>query len=631
MKPYLFLFILCFAGFTPNIAAPPDWPLTPSDYENQANMVARLEVDTELDNNPDNIIGFFVGTEVRATATPITVGDNEQYYFITIYSNVSADETMEIKAYLADNDAVYTVNESYQFVKSRLDGSVDEPFIITLSTDGDLPISLTTVHEQITLQNYAFSDIVLDDILIQQDNDPIQWTYQAGGNLVGNVNQGVFEVQAFDPEWTGSEIMTLTATEISSNQYTASIDIVYTVLEDYAGPAWGTIPGETIAPEETFTPFNLNDYENEFEGDCMNFSWKPVLEIPDIWSTSPDWSVHPPDYQYTMTITARVNFSDNYYFVGEDDKLGAFMDGEERGVAEVILVDGEPYYFLTVYSSTGGDITLKLYSSEFRNIYTIPSRIPFQANGSLGTPDVPQILNAAPLTIDINAFGEVQVIILEPTWRGEQAFEFTAADCDLPALKNDVTFATFAVTDGSLPIEWLSFDGKSQEDIILLNWAMNSTESIQGFHIQRSESLDGRDWKTIGFVPYPTGHTTKHFLFKDENPLMGNNYYRLKIVDWNQEEQFSNTISVQHKKQSLNIFPNPTTSDELFLEFWTAQEGTATFQIYNKLGQLEQTFDYELQQGNNLIALPIHSLSSGVYTLSGHVAGKSLIELFLKN
>jgi len=69
-----------------------------------------------------------------------------------------------------------------------------------------------------------------------------------------------------------------------------------------------------------------------------------------IYGQAPNWSVNQNNYQYTMTFVGFLN-SDGSRLVSTNDKVAAFVNGECRGIANLIFVTSENQYYayLTVF------------------------------------------------------------------------------------------------------------------------------------------------------------------------------------------------------------------------------------------------------------------------------------------
>ena len=78
----------------------------------------------------------------------------------------------------------------------------------------------------------------------------------------------------------------------------------------------------------------------------------------------PNWSVNSANYQYSMTFTAFLNVNGTA-LTSTNDKVGAFINGELRGVASVVYVSSADKYvvFLSVFANTNGEtISFKIYN-----------------------------------------------------------------------------------------------------------------------------------------------------------------------------------------------------------------------------------------------------------------------------
>jgi hypothetical protein len=96
-------------------------------------------------------------------------------------------------------------------------------------------------------------------------------------------------------------------------------------------------------------------------------------------------------------------------------------------------------------------------------------------------------------------------------------------------------------------VKWLYFNGVSIDNINHLKWVTATEVDNWKFEIQRS--LDGEQWGVVGYV---LGHGTSSFqntyVFYDkyEYPNITNIYYRLKQIDFNNNFDYSDIISIDH-------------------------------------------------------------------------------------
>ncbi|TXF88137.1 ExeM/NucH family extracellular endonuclease [Neolewinella aurantiaca] len=98
--------------------------------------------------------------------------------------------------------------------------------------------------------------------------------------------------------------------------------------------------------------------------------------------------------------------------------------------------------------------------------------------------------------------------------------------------------------DSPLPVELLSFTGQEQEGDVLLNWSTASEQMTERFDVQRRDV--NSTFATIGTLP-ATGNSSEQqdYSFLDTDPVNGTNEYRLRIVDVDGSEAFSDIVSIE--------------------------------------------------------------------------------------
>jgi hypothetical protein len=79
-------------------------------------------------------------------------------------------------------------------------------------------------------------------------------------------------------------------------------------------------------------------------------------------------------------------------------------------------------------------------------------------------------------------------------------------------------------------------------------------------------AADAMHWKTIGFVASAGSEgnsaSVLRYSFKDNNPVAGTNYYRLKQIDLNGDTEYSHIENVDFSmKKLLVIYPNPVVDE----------------------------------------------------------------------
>lgn len=114
----------------------------------------------------------------------------------------------------------------------------------------------------------------------------------------------------------------------------------------------------------------------------------------------------------------------------------------------------------------------------------------------------------------------------------------------------------------SLPVELTNFLSYSLEETNEVQLVWETASEINNRHFEIEHSLDGRDFKIIGNVE-GNGSTSlnQKYSFIHNTPFQGNNYYRLKQVNYDLSYEYSDVIfqilennkAVQIKVNSLNL------------------------------------------------------------------------------
>lgn len=129
--------------------------------------------------------------------------------------------------------------------------------------------------------------------------------------------------------------------------------------------------------------------------------------------------------------------------------------------------------------------------------------------------------------------------------------------------ENDTIFAYFDFID-PLPVEWLSFNGELNDLWGELDWATAS--EINSSHFEVLRSADGQNFEKIGEVASSgNSNTPRNYQFTDKSLPEGIQYYRLKQVDFDGANDYSNTIAIDYglAEKAILIAPNPNNGEFL--------------------------------------------------------------------
>jgi hypothetical protein len=167
-----------------------------------------------------------------------------------------------------------------------------------------------------------------------------------------------------------------------------------------------------------------------------------------------------------------------------------------------------------------------------------------------------------------------------------------------------------------LPITLITFEGRQAGAGIELEWRTGS--ELNNDYVAIERSFDGRAFDEIGRVPgQGDSNQPRAYAFRDDFPLPGINYYRLRQVDYDGTTEYHPVIAVAFEGQSrlgLRAFPNPV-EDELRV-VWTAPQGRAQTPFLRLLDANGRLLgEYPVAGNGGVYNLPAAELPAGLYVL----------------
>ena len=236
------------------------------------------------------------------------------------------------------------------------------------------------------------------------------------------VVMGVGVAHGQDPGWTINpadfeSTMSLTGRVMQGNTAIAHPGDQVAV---FAGTEIRGVTTGTVVGAETL--FFLTAYADT-DGESLSFRYfdaaagvvRPIAETivfetngvrglvsdPLVWMAEgagpPTWSVNPSDFVSTMSITGQVLVNGAPAAAGS--LLAAFVGEDVRGVADATDVNGQRYFFLTVYANTSGEtVRLEAFDAVTGQVAEAAEQITFATNDVLGSVQSPLMFTVATAT-----------------------------------------------------------------------------------------------------------------------------------------------------------------------------------------------------------------------------------------
>jgi len=178
------------------------------------------------------------------------------------------------------------------------------------------------------------------------------------------------------------------------------------------------------------------------------------------------------------------------------------------------------------------------------------------------------------------------------------------------------TSGVASITIGNpLPVDWLEFKGKHVDKTVQLNWSTASEKNADRFEVERS--TNGNEFIRIGAVA-ASGNSSvvNHYAFIDNDPSSGSNYYRLRQLDYDGTEDFSNTILVEVKQKIGKAYPNPVTQNIIYFDKQEINDRPLDFKLFDISGKLVMDTRIISSNSNRLPLNIDESIPSGSYLLT---------------
>ena len=235
-----------------------------------------------------------------------------------------------------------------------------------------------------------------------------------------------------------------------------------------------------------------------------------------------------------------------------------------------------------VYQFSGYDLWITKYSGGQNGVYTGPA--------STGGVSVPAVFSA---------------------YGSDHKVEFTVDN-----------FSTFYIHPSlfpfsALPVEFVSFTGLNVGNVNQLEWITASELNSSKFVVEKS--LDGNSFTYIG--EKPAAGNSNHLItynFNDNNPVVGNNYYRLKIIDLDGTFTYSNIVNIPIGEVLSNsfarVYPNPT-AGKLNVEIQSTANFDTKLAVYDIVGTKIYEKSVGLVKGLNTVDCNFSTMAQGAYVL----------------
>lgn len=428
----------------------PDWNFTRvNEFQNSMNFAIQLKVDRATSADRSDVIGAFIGDELRGVANieyvrALDTNDpkdpfnapNAYVAFLTVYSN-GEDEPIQFRVWDGSQCITYNdVVENFDFVPGTFIGTPLTPIEFNTSSTQERMIPLKKGWNWVSY-NLDLEDNGLDSLTVslkhKQNQDQIQSvssfsSYDATSQKwIGGLNEVSFRhrylhfTQAVDTLVLIGTPYDVPSSTIQIKEGWNWIGFVPQIGMgiDTALSSLTFVNGDLIKSHTAFAQYIAGegwigslDFMEPGEGYLLNKKTSGTLTYPNIGDrvflrpatprtvSNMIWEVEPADYEQTMTLIATLD-GHSSIDISEEDEIGVFVGEEVRGAAKIQYIPETDTYlaFLTVFANQGGEaLSFVYYDNLDGHTYNLTETLAFRGNdmiGSVRDPFVFSVLSTA--------------------------------------------------------------------------------------------------------------------------------------------------------------------------------------------------------------------------------------------
>lgn len=231
-------------------------------------------------------------------------------------------------------------------------------------------------------------------------------------------------------------------------------------------------------------------------------------------------------------------------------------------------------------------------------------------------------------TLNINYTTGNIVYTPNPDFSGTDTFTYEVCSNQSEFRQCDEAIVELSVRSVILPISLMDFSAYLvEENQVKISWTTTGELGNDYFEIQRS--TNGRDWEIIQKEPgagYSNGYL--QYTWLDPFPREGYNYYRLRQVDLNGQDEIFEVVSVKlpiEEELQVKIYPNPSG------QFFSVEADAGELDhilIFNPYGQILNAYIKFSRISDTQILVDMQNLPTGVYVVKTKISGHMIRKFF---
>lgn len=177
-------------------------------------------------------------------------------------------------------------------------------------------------------------------------------------------------------------------------------------------------------------------------------------------------------------------------------------------------------------------------------------------------------------------------------------------------------------TQSTLPVDLISFSAAYKDGNTTLNWQTENEIRFSHYEIERKSASSGTSFVAIANKTATGSTGIAHYQHIDDISNLNDEvvYYRLKMVDLDGREKYSNVIMVRKESKvisGIRVNPNPVVRGEVTtLRFESTTSATVSLRVVDMAGRVVSQQQNRINEGLNSIPVNnVERLQPGIYII----------------
>ncbi|MCF7912223.1 MAG: tandem-95 repeat protein [Candidatus Cloacimonetes bacterium] len=345
---------------------------------------------------------------------------------------INAQITGKIVTLSAIADWYGTETVTFSVSDNQARAIVSDQTEIIVTNINDSPFLITPLADIVVMEDYIPTMINLGDYFIDVDSDTLQYSYTNNQpQLTVILENGIMTISSAE-NWSGQGTITVTA---GDGEFQVSDSFVYTVTPSNDGPVINDYtPANanlSVYREET-VDFSVDAYDPDSQ---ITYNWYSNGEMlsemssslsytfNEVWPTQISVTVSDQEFELTQSWNVEVYLNEDWLPVvytnstvaygsvmingqqaNMEDVVGAFVDNECRGAANIFMSDDLAYVSMNIQGEIIEEVEFRVWDAGNNRIYDGVYTTLTNPGGDIGTPEDP-----LPIHVMANQYPEIDL------------------------------------------------------------------------------------------------------------------------------------------------------------------------------------------------------------------------------